>query len=309
MATILSIEELPETHDDVYDIETEVGTFSTDTGIILKNTDSCYVKFFVDRTKFESEEDYLEEVFRLSEECADAITKTFKPPIELEFEKVMWPFLLFQKKRYAYREWVRGKNGAIVDMGVDCKGIEYVRRSSCEYVKDVSKSMLDTIMYNHDIEDAKKKAHDGVKKLFDNEVDIKKLVVSNGLSHSYKVDGKSVPWDDPKAARKPHVFLAQELKKLDPMNSPKPPNRVPYVYIQNKKKGALQFEKVAHPDYIGNKKIDALYYFEHQLESPINTIMDVVMDDPSEIYKELVRDKKNKDQGLQSIKSFFKPKQ
>ena len=91
--------------DYVYDIETESGRFQAGVGdMIVKNTDSCYVKFFVPRDKYATENDYLEEHFRLAQECADKITATFKKPIELEFEKIMYPFFLYKKKRYARKK-------------------------------------------------------------------------------------------------------------------------------------------------------------------------------------------------------------
>ena len=38
---------------------------------------------------------------RLGEEAAAAVSKTFISPVKLEFEKVYYPFLLMNKKRYA----------------------------------------------------------------------------------------------------------------------------------------------------------------------------------------------------------------
>jgi DNA polymerase delta subunit 1 len=43
----------------------------------------------------------LAEVFAKAQALAADISATFKKPVELEFEKVYWPMLLFAKKRYA----------------------------------------------------------------------------------------------------------------------------------------------------------------------------------------------------------------
>ncbi len=293
----------------VYDIETESGRFQAGIGdMIVKNTDSCYVKFLVPRNKYETENDYLEEHFRLAQECADKITETFKKPIELEFEKIMYPFFLYKKKRYAYNEWVRDKNGKIVNEGISSKGIELVRRDFCEYVKETGQSILDGLMYNKDKELAKKIATKAVSDLLEDRVPMEKLIISKSLNDVYKVEGCDVSWDDPRI-KHPHVHLAQKIKLLDPMNHPKPPDRVPYIFIKNPKKIALQYEKVEHPDYIkSNQKVDSLYYFEHQLKNCIDGLLEVVMENPEELYKEEVTSRLNRDLGNKDIRSFFHKK-
>jgi DNA polymerase delta subunit 1 len=303
MATVLEIRDLGFVDDYVYDLETNDGTFSTDTGIILKNTDSCYVKFDVDKTKFPDDHThaFMKEHFRLAIECSKRITETFKPPIELEFEKVMSPFLLFAKKRYAYLEWTNPEKSDHVDY----KGIQVVRRDNCQYVKDVSMNILNTIMYDKDTEKAKKIAIKGIQDLLDDKVDIKKLIISKSLNKYYKVGGEPVIWDKAQVAF-PHVRLAQKLIDLDPMGHPKPPDRVPYIYIQTKNKRALQWERVAHPDYIGKNKIDTLYYLDKQLMSPIDMLFELLIDDPSVLYAESRINKVNKDEGYtKTMNDFF----
>jgi DNA polymerase elongation subunit (family B) len=301
MATILSIEELEPTDDYVYDIETEAGTFQAGDGdLIIKNTDSCYIKFNVDKDKFKGE-DYMKEHFRLAIECAKEITKTFKPPIELEFEKVMYPFMLFAKKRYSYLEWTKPE----ASNEIEHKGTQIVRRDNCPYVKEVFGDLMNCIMYDKDVPKAQEIATSAVKKLLNDKVDKKKLTISKGLNNNYKVDGCKVKWDDPRV-KYPHVKIAQNLKKIDPMNHPKPPDRVPYVFVMNKNKKALQCDRVAHPDYLGKNKIDTMSYFNNQLQSPIDMIFELLIDNPEDIYKEEVIKKKNKNAGLQDIRNFFK---
>ena len=301
--------------DYVYDIETESGRFQAGVGdMIVKNTDSCYVKFFVPRNKYATENDYLEEHFRLAQECADKITATFKKPIELEFEKIMYPFFLYKKKRYAYNEWVRDKTGKIVSEGVSCKGIQLVRRDFCDYVKETGQSILDSLMFNKDQELAKQIAVQAVRDLLEDRVPMKKLIISKSLNDKYKVDGSDVSWDDPRI-KHPHVYLAQRIKLVDPMNHPKPPDRVPYIFINNTNRSALQYEKVEHPDYIkSTQKIDALYYFEHQLKNCIDGLLEVVLDDPEQLYKDQVAKRSKIDakmyvlDGNKDIRNFFMTK-
>jgi len=302
MATVLKIEDLGCVDDWVYDLETEDGTFSTAEGIILKNTDSCYVKFDVDKEVFPDNDnhEYMKEHFRLAIECSKRITETFKPPIELEFEKVMSPFLLFAKKRYAYLEWIKPDEPDHVDY----KGIQTVRRDNCQYVKDVASEILESLMYDKDVEKAKTIAEKGVINLLEDKVDIKKLIISKSLNKYYKKDGQPVLWNTAEVAF-PHVRLAQNLIKIDPMGHPKPPDRVPYVFIETNNNKSLQWERVAHPDYMGKNTLDPLYYLEKQLISPLDMIFEILIDDPSVLYHNHMINRKNKNSGIKDLFNYF----
>jgi DNA polymerase elongation subunit (family B) len=57
---------------------------------------------------------------QLGKEAADLVTTKFIKPIKLEFEKVYYPYLLINKKRYAGLYWTKVEN---YDK-MDAKGIE-----------------------------------------------------------------------------------------------------------------------------------------------------------------------------------------
>lgn len=58
--------------------------------------------------------------FSLGAEAAELVSAKFKKPIKLEFEKVYFPYLLINKKRYAGLYWTRPDK---YDK-MDTKGIE-----------------------------------------------------------------------------------------------------------------------------------------------------------------------------------------
>ena len=68
--------------------------------------------------------DDLSEAMRLGEEAANQVSETFLDPIKLEFEKVYYPYLLINKKRYAGLLWTKPEKWD----KMDAKGIETVRR-------------------------------------------------------------------------------------------------------------------------------------------------------------------------------------
>ena len=71
-------------------------------------------------------------------------------PIKLEFEKVYFPYLLINKKRYAGLYWTKPDT---YDK-MDTKGIETVRRDNCGLVKTVIDTCLRKILIDRDVEGA-----------------------------------------------------------------------------------------------------------------------------------------------------------
>ncbi len=182
---IIEIEELEKTkeHNYVYDLTTENHHFAAGIGnIIVHNTDSIYVKFF---TEFTGQE-HMNEVFRISEIAAEGCTKLFKKPVEMEFEKVMWPFILFSKKRYACVIWTNEHKHDYIDY----KGIQVVRRDNCPYVKDKSMQIFEKILLDRDIPKSIEMGREYSKNLLDGKVPMKDLVISKSLKGygSYEFD-------------------------------------------------------------------------------------------------------------------------
>lgn len=290
---IIRIEEVSDTYEYeyVYDIETEDGTFQCGPGcMIVKNTDSIYTKFEIPNSNTMSEEELLKETEKVSEECAKRITETFKPPIMLEFEKIMYPILLVSKKRYAYQGYEPSKN-KLVNTGVDVKGLQLVRRDNCPYVRDVCSEILEKILVEKNIQSAEQILCLRTKELILNEVPIEKLIISKKLKSKYTEVNKNG-----QALSKPaHWYLTQRMKERDPMGAPKPGDRVPYVFVEidydklKKKKSEIkQCDRIEAPAYVVEKKIniDTLYYLDHQFKEPIYTIFScIVKDKNGECFK------------------------
>lgn len=115
--------------------------YSHDAQVIYGDTDSVMVKFGVKT---------LEEAMKLGQEAADYVSSKFIKPIKLEFEKVYFPYLLINKKRYAGLYWTNTKK---YDK-MDSKGIETVRRDNCRLVQTVIETVLHKILINRDIDGA-----------------------------------------------------------------------------------------------------------------------------------------------------------
>ena len=86
----------------------------------------------------------------------------------------------------------------------------------------------------------------------------------------------------------PHVALARKRELRDKMDKVASGDRVPYLFVTYD--GSRQFEKVEDPDYVIKNAIpiDYIYYFEHQFKSAIETIFSPMMEDVSELWKDII---------------------
>lgn len=89
----------------------------------------------------------LAEAMKLGEEAAQYVSSKFVKPIKLEFEKVYFPYLLINKKRYAGLYYT---NPNSYDK-MDSKGIETVRRDNCLLVQNVIEKVLHMILVERDV--------------------------------------------------------------------------------------------------------------------------------------------------------------
>jgi DNA polymerase elongation subunit (family B) len=290
----------------VYDLETKDGTFQAGIGqMIVKNTDSCYVIF----PEPVDPDGTLTTLFKKAQFAAAEISKTFKKPIELEFEKYMYPLILVAKKRYMYLEWTDAKhhNGEI-----EAKGVELIRRDNCPYVKEALTNILNPIMFENNLELGRLQAEKHIDLLLNGEVSIKNLIISKNLRNDYA-----------RPETIAHYQLVEKMKLRDPNSAPKPGDRVPFVYIDIGDPKSLSWKKVEDPDYVLEHKlpIDYLYYLEHQLRSPLETIFEILLGkekckimfdrksltDAKKREKISIGEEKRKRENNTDIRCFFNP--
>ncbi|KAJ1796846.1 DNA-directed DNA polymerase delta [Coemansia sp. RSA 2399] len=227
--------------------------YEHDAVVIYGDTDSVMVKFGVKT---------LEEAMRLGNEAADHVTSRFVKPIKLEFEKVYFPYLLINKKRYAGLYWTHAEK---YDK-LDTKGLETVRRDNCQLVPLVLDTCLKMLLIDRNVDGAVEYAKGIIADLLQNKIDLSMLVISKQLSKT-DYDGKQA-----------HVELAKRMRKRDAGSAPQLGDRVPYVIIKGTK-NAKAYEKAEDPIYVleNNLPIDSTYYVENQLTNPLTRIFEPVL--------------------------------
>ena len=216
---------------------TKKNGYEADADVIYGDTDSVMINFGVTD---------LARSMELGKIGAAMISEKFQKPIKLEFEKVYWPYLLLNRKRYAGLYWTNTEKWD----KRDTKGMESVRRDNCLLVRNLMEKILDIILIERSPEKSIEYTKNTIHDLLNNRIDISWLVITKSLSKNINeedtegvgVDGKTKGYK----VRMAHTELAQRIKKRDPANAPNIGDRIPYV-ITKGAKGARAYEKAEDP--------------------------------------------------------------
>ncbi|KAH7042087.1 DNA polymerase delta catalytic subunit [Macrophomina phaseolina] len=227
--------------------------YSHDAQVIYGDTDSVMVKFGVKE---------LDKTMELGEEAAKFVSSHFTKPIKLEFEKVYFPYLLINKKRYAGLYWTNPNKWD----KMDTKGIETVRRDNCRLVQTVIETSLRMLLIDRDVNGAQDFVKETISDLLQNKIDMSNLVITKALAKSDY------------AAKQAHVELAERMKKRDAGSAPALGDRVAYVIVKGAN-DSKNYEKSEDPIYVleNNLPIDTKYYLDNQLAKPLGRIFEPIL--------------------------------
>ena len=209
--------------------------------------------------------DALEITIEFAKEVGHLATKFLKSPHAWVYEKTLMPFCLLSKKRYIgmlYED--KPEKPKRKSMGIVLK-----RRDNAPIVKDIYGGVIDILMKEQNVETAIKFLKSSLQNLVDEKVPMDKLIISKSLRSGYK-----------NPAQIAHKVLADRMGKRDPGNKPSIGDRIPFVYIQNPDKKALQGERIEHPDFIVANKIKPNYafYITNQIMKPIQQVFALVLE-------------------------------
>ena len=183
-----------------------------------------------------------------------------KAPHDAEYEKTFFPFIIMSKKRYVGNLYEEDVN----KFKQKSMGIVLKRRDNANILKTVYGGMIDIILNENNVDKSIEFLKKQLKNIEDGKVNIKDLVITKTLKGSYA--------DPSKIA---HKVLADRMMDRDPGSAPQVNDRVPYVYIYNKEKNALQGDKIENPDFIqkNNVKIDYAFYITNQIQKPVSQLL------------------------------------
>jgi DNA polymerase elongation subunit (family B) len=276
----------------VYDLTTENHHFAAGIGnMIVHNTDSVFFTFNLatpDGIPIRGK-DALEITIEFAKEVGHLATKFLKQPHAWVYEKTLMPFCLLSKKRYIgmlYED--KPEKPKRKSMGIVLK-----RRDNAPIVKDIYGGVIDILMKEQNVETAIKFLKSSLQNLVDEKVPMDKLIITKSLRSGYK-----------NPAQIAHKVLADRMGKRDPGNKPSVGDRIPFVYIQNPDKKALQGDRIEHPDYILANKIKPNYafYITNQIMKPIQQVFALVLENIPSYKRQVPALKRNIDGWIDKLK-------
>ena len=247
----------------VYDIETEEGVFQAGIGeLIVKNTDSIFIKFpTIDQAtgKAVSGKDALPIAIAAGQRAAREIKRILPKPQSLEYEKTLFPFILFSKKRYVGNLYEDDANKKPKQKSM---GIVLKRRDNAQIVKIIYGGIIDLLMKGEPLEASVDFLKEQLQNLVEGRTPMDELIVTKTLRGYYK---------NPQQIA--HKVLADRMGERDAGNKPAANDRVPYVYVvpPPNVEVRLQGDRIEHPDYIKEHGLtpDYRHYITNQIMKPV----------------------------------------
>ena len=209
--------------------------------------------------------DAIEITIELAKQVGDYSSKFLKAPHGWVYEKTICPFALLRKKGYVGVYYEQNPNkGKLKSMGIVLK-----RRDNAPIVKEIYGGIIDILMKEQNVDRAIAFLREKLQYMIDQKCPIEKLIITKSLRSDYK---------NPQQIA--HKVLADRMGVRDPGNKPNTGDRIPYAYIHNDAKDALQGDRIEHPDYIHAKKLQLNYsfYITNQIMKPVQQLFALVLE-------------------------------
>jgi len=190
-------------------------------------------------------------------------------PQKLNYEKCLYPFILFSKKRYVGNLY----ENDTTKYKQKSMGIVLKRRDNAQIVKKIYGGVINIILEKQDLDGSIVFLQEELNNLVEGKTSIKELVITKSLRSTYK--------DPSKIA---HKVLADRIGARDPGNRPVVNERIPFVYIKTTGNGSnanvLQGDRIENPDYIEQNNLipDYLHYITNQIMKPILQLYALCLD-------------------------------
>lgn len=227
--------------------------------VIYGDTDSLFV-LLKGRTVKES--------FQIGYEIASAITAMNPNPVTLKMEKVYHPCFLLTKKRYVGYSYESPEQTEPV---FDAKGIETVRRDTCEAVAKMMEKSLRLFFEHQDISEVKAYLQRQWSRISSGRVSLKDFVFAKEVRlGTYSTRGSLLP---------PAAIVATKAMRADPRAEPRYAERIPYVVIHGEP-GARLIDMVVDPMELlaidSPFRLNDLYYINKQIIPALQRVFGLV---------------------------------
>ncbi len=302
----------------VYDLETENHHFHAGIGeMIVHNTDSVFFCPHIKDLKtgeLQKDKKSQEIAIRLGIWASTMVGCMMPPPMKLEYEKVLWPFIIQGKKRYVGNLYEKDPN----KFKQKSMGIELKRRDNAPIVKTVSAGIIHKIVNQRDPVGAYNFVKDMLEKIINGKFKMNKFVITktlkgNALTKEERIlEAKKSKEHRSYADRTRivHAVLADRIADRDPGNKPLSNDRIPYVYIETDREPELQGDRVETPEYIieNNLKIDFLFYITNQIMKPSLKFLDLIANNADGLFNQYIIREENRKRNTLPLSYYSKNK-
>ncbi len=283
----------------VYDLETENHHFAAGVGeLVVHNTDSVFFNPKITDLKtgeIQKDQKALETAIQLGIWASETICKLLPDPQKQAYEKVLYPFAILTKKRYIGNLYEEDPH----HYKQKSMGIVLKRRDNAPIVKIVFGGIVDQIINMKNPKGAVEYTRQILKKILSGKYPIEKFIITKTLRESYADRTRIV-----------HAVLADRMADRDPGNKPMPNDRIPYVYQEMPfgKEIKLQGDRVEHPEFVLKNKIklDYLFYITNQIMKPCIQMLELLVDDPENIFNEYIIREENRREGIMPVSYYLK---
>jgi DNA polymerase elongation subunit (family B) len=295
----------------VYDLETENHHFNAGVGeLVVHNTDSVFFKMNIKDEEtgiMLRDKNALKKSITFGMWASILIGCMLPLPMNMEYEKTLWPFIIQGKKRYVGNLYEKNIN----KFAQKSMGIELKRRDNAPIVKVACSGIIDQILNKH----SSHGAYEFIKKLLQQIITgkmrkdkfvITKTLKGNALTEKERVIEKVKSKEQRSYAdrtRIVHAVLADRMADRDPGNKPLSNDRIPYMYIETKTEPKLQGDRVETPEYIeANKlKVDYLFYITNQIMKPSLKFLDLIIENAEDVFREYIIKEENRKRCMMPI--------
>lgn len=213
--------------------------------VIYADTDGFYSKWADDKEKLSKYE-----LLEKTREFLKNINNTLPGEMELEFEGYFKRGIFVTKKKYA-----------LIDENekITVKGLEVVRRDWSNVSKNTQKNVLNALLKEGSVENAKKVIQDTIKELKDGKVNNEDLLIHTQLTKRIE-DYKTTA---------PHVEVAKKILKSG--NRVNTGDVISYIITSGNKSISERAEILENA-----KNYDTNYYIENQILPPVIRLMEAL---------------------------------
>jgi DNA polymerase elongation subunit (family B) len=263
--------------------------------IIYGDTDSVfYCPHITDIETNEKQKDKkaLELSIQLGIWSSYAICAKLEGEMSQGYEKVLYPFAIITKKRYVGNLYETDPNKCYQkSMGIVLK-----RRDNAPIVKVVCGGIIDQILNKRSAKGAVEFTKTALKQILCGKFGIDKFIITKTLRDGY-VDRTRIV----------QAVLADRMSVRDPGNKPMSNDRIPYAFVITKEEAEIQGDRVEHPDFIIKNKIplDYLYYITNQIMKPCIQFLELLVEEPEQIFEEYIIREENRRLGKKTMKFHF----